>query len=112
MPISTFIFLCRLVLSLFLLLLATIGIAVNFHIFYMVKVHKYRSSLVPLVGGLFGFVGCLVSPFALLNYLCWAPLILDIGCVPSIVATILYLISNRSRQGDGSQGNHGPASGA
>ena len=37
-------------------------------------------SMIPLVGGVLGVIGCLVSPLPNVSQLWWLPLIIDPGC--------------------------------
>jgi hypothetical protein len=37
-------------------------------------------SMVPLIGGLMGTVGCLIAPSSTIRNLWWIPLLLDPGC--------------------------------
>ncbi len=52
-------------------------------------VHKQRASLIPVVGGLCGFLGVLVAPIERAWIWSWAPFIMDIGCVPLVLAWLL-----------------------
>ena len=48
-----------------------------------------KSSLIPVVGGLFGMLGLLIMPSGKLIWFAWVPLLMDIGCLPMIVGGIL-----------------------
>ncbi len=37
-------------------------------------------SMIPLIGGLLGTIGCLVAPVSFIQRLWWLPLIIDPGC--------------------------------
>ena len=37
-------------------------------------------SMIPLIGGVFGAIGCYIAPSESLNRLWWLPLIIDPGC--------------------------------
>lgn len=55
-------------------------------------VHGQRSSLLPIVGGVLGAVGCLVAPWTFLKAWWWLPPIVDIGCAPMLLAMIVESI--------------------
>jgi len=38
-------------------------------------------SMIPLIGGLFGTIGCLVAPSPFINRFWWVPPVIDPGCV-------------------------------
>lgn len=55
-------------------------------------VHGKRSTLVPLVGGVLGAIGCLIAPWTILRTWWWLPLLIDIGCAPMLLAMIVESI--------------------
>jgi hypothetical protein len=51
---------------------------------------RKHSSWIPIIGGGVGCLGCLLSPYAVLNKLWWVPLLLDWGCVPGLSFSAIY----------------------
>jgi hypothetical protein len=61
---------------------------------------KDGGSLVPIVGGLFGTASLLLVPGSPVGGWWWAPLVIDLGCVPVLLwATVWTLRSRFSRPG-------------
>lgn len=54
-------------------------------------------SLVPLAGGIFLCLACVLTPNNFYIYLCWIPLLLDIGCVPAIIRALIHTIKSKKR---------------
>ncbi|MBX7075218.1 MAG: hypothetical protein K1X71_18920 [Pirellulales bacterium] len=77
-------------LSAVLLALSAWVIFANWWIVVSYFVWRKHASLIPLVGGALGCLGCALSPFPALNGLKWAPLLLDIGSVPVLGNTAIY----------------------
>jgi hypothetical protein len=49
---------------------------------------KKRSTMIPFVGGVFGFVALLISPWKYGIALCWLPLVVDIGCGAMLIGLL------------------------
>jgi hypothetical protein len=47
---------------------------------------KKRSSMIPIIGGLIGVAGFVISPTRTLNHLWWMPIIADLGCGLMLIA--------------------------
>lgn len=58
-----------------------------------------RTSLIPIIGGLFGAGGLLIIPLDSVRMWWWVPLLLDVGCAPMMLAsaTEAALLLRRSR---------------
>ena len=56
-----------------------------------------KSSLILLVGGLFGAGGLIIIPWAQFRGWWWAPLLLDIGCGPAMGLSAIQAITSRHR---------------
>ena len=52
----------------------------------LTKRTKRTHSLVPLIGGLAGAIGCFLIPIPIFRYFFWLPLFLDLGCFPGIIS--------------------------
>lgn len=60
---------------------------------------RSNTSMVPLVGGIFGTLAVLALPAAEnLKFYWWAPLFLDIGCAPAAISAIAYCLWRRLRE--------------
>jgi hypothetical protein len=55
-------------------------------------------SVVPFMGGILGCAGFLLSRSLALRHLWWLPLILDFGCLPSLVGWALVLTKKGLRR--------------
>src|SRR5215467_1716281 len=56
---------------------------------------RRRISLVPLVGGLSGAAGLWLVPVKGSLYWLWSPVVVDIGCLPLVLAAVLDGIRGR-----------------
>jgi hypothetical protein len=75
-----------------LLLLFIWVAALNIAIIW-VRVFKNRySSWIPIVGGLSGAAAFKILPLSWLNDLWWLPLLLDMGSLPLLTWTLVFLI--------------------
>jgi hypothetical protein len=66
--------------------LGGVVIASNYGIALRFILRGRRGSLVPILGGLLVCVGMLLYPGGLTRPWAWVPLLLDIGCLPMMVA--------------------------
>jgi hypothetical protein len=80
-----------------LLLLSAAATVTNWALVLRYFLKKRRNSLVPIVGGVAGVLGCLVSPSLMLRAWWWLPLVLDPGAGPLFVATAVSFISGKLR---------------
>jgi hypothetical protein len=69
-----------------LITLANWGIAVRYY------VSGKHASMFPLIGGLFGAVSFAIVPLDTLSSLWWLPPIVDIGCAPSVLLYVIYIV--------------------
>lgn len=58
---------------------------------------KKYSSQIPIAGGLFGALAFSTLPLRWLNELWWLPLILDLGSLPLLIHTFVFLIFYEKR---------------
>ena len=65
--------------------------ASNLALAILALLKRWRGSLVPIVGGVLGLAGCLISPWPLLRAWCWVPPLVDLGCLPLIASTLFWL---------------------
>jgi hypothetical protein len=72
-----------------LFLLAAVGTVGNAGV-VVSWVLGHRSSMIPLVGGTAGALGCLVAP-GLLGW-AWLPPLADLGCVPIVVFALVWRV--------------------
>lgn len=70
-------------------------VCVNFAIVYLFRQHGRRGSLVPIIGGVFGAAGCLIAPWPVLNSLWWFPPLIDLGCIPMLLALVGKIVIPR-----------------
>jgi hypothetical protein len=54
------------------------------------KVSKVNYSCIPLVGGLLGSIGFSAAPKV--RMCAWVPLVIDPGCLPMLVMTVVRLL--------------------
>ena len=78
---------CIALISLLLGIWAIIG---NYFIVIKTYITKKWESLIPLVGGILSAIGIAVLPLNSVNKLWWIPLLIDIGCVPILIYTLVY----------------------
>lgn len=79
-------------LSILTLLASGYVICGNWWFVYVGLVKRKHESWIPLIGGALGCVGCLLSPYAVLNRYWWVPLLLDWGCVPGFGHCAVYYL--------------------
>jgi hypothetical protein len=53
---------------------------------------KERSSMIPLIGGVLGVIGLIMSHWKYAVALCWLPIVVDIGCGTMVVGLIQQMI--------------------
>ncbi len=53
----------------------------------------------PLLGGLLGCSGILISPWQFVDGYWWLPFILDWGSIPGLVFTLLYFAFGKAKDG-------------
>ena len=58
---------------------------------------KKWVSMVPLVGGVAGVVGCLTFPSGKLFFYWWVPLLLDYGSIPITAHTLVFILTHYLR---------------
>lgn len=89
-------------LTIVLCLFFVLGAGANAHILFIAgrrpKEGGHTPSIIPLVPGLLGMVGCLSSPADWLRQWAWVPLILDVGCVPYLLLALIALTVERLRR--------------
>ncbi|MBK8326559.1 MAG: hypothetical protein IPL02_05810 [Moraxellaceae bacterium] len=56
----------------------------NAYLLWQAKQQHTSTSLVLVIGGVFGALAVLIVPIANTVYWCWIPLLLDVGCVPAL----------------------------
>jgi hypothetical protein len=49
-------------------------------------------SMVPLIGGMLGVIGCLTAPSTTIHRLWWVPLVVDPGCALMFAVTFVFLL--------------------
>jgi hypothetical protein len=49
-------------------------------------------SMIPLIGGVCGMIGCFVAPSVTMQQLWWIPLVVDPGCALLFTATAVFLM--------------------
>ena len=83
-------------LSLGLMLLGVLIILINGLIpvrYWILKKREEQQSCIPIIGGILGSIGMVISTNATLKDLSWVPLILDVGCFPMIAyAVFLFFL--------------------
>ena len=73
----------------------------NGWIFYKAWIKKEHSpSVTPFLGGLFGGADVLLIPDNPYWFLCLFPMILDYGCIPTIVLFVITFIRDISEHSD------------
>jgi hypothetical protein len=85
-------------ISLLLLAIGCIVIIGNWWVpikYYVLKRRERSISCMPIVGGVLASFGLLLSPYSWLHEFFWIPLVVDIGCLPMILAYILLLLKGR-----------------
>lgn len=71
--------------------------ALNWHQVYASRRGTSKGSWIPLIGGGLIAIGLAVSPRT--RGWWWLPLLLDWGCAPGLLHTVLFFL-NRARRGD------------
>ncbi len=61
-------------------------------------IQKKHSSITPLVGGLLTTLGLLLMPSGY-RTLWWMPLVVDVGCIPSLVLVLIHVLRRYLRRG-------------
>jgi len=77
--------------SVFALIVAGWVICCNWSCILVYLLKGKHSSWVPILGGGLGCLGCVLSPYAVLNKLWWVPLLIDWGCVPGLSVSLVFL---------------------
>jgi hypothetical protein len=72
-------------------------IFVNFRIVYVWMVRREHHSWIPLVGGLFAFVGMGCCPLRQIQRWAWVPAVIDIGYCVSVMTIGLLMELNAWR---------------
>lgn len=81
------------VLSAVFVFLAGWIILANWACVFLSYFGKKHYSTIPLIGGIFGCIGCLLSPFETLNEFWWVPLVADIATIPLLICTLVFLLT-------------------
>jgi hypothetical protein len=82
-----------------LLLVVFLGCAVgNIAIVVRCRLYKRHESLIPVAGGIAGAMGVLLLPWPAARSWWWLPLLLDLGCVPIVASTLVFLVVQRFRR--------------
>lgn len=58
-----------------------------------------RMSSVPLVGGIAGALAAVIAPLPALRPWLWVPLVVDVGCVPMLLASLIGSVRRAKRAG-------------
>lgn len=65
--------------------------ALNASVFWKQTIRKVRTpSWIPLIGGLVGALAFRILPVPFLNAFWWLPLLLDTGCLPGLLYTLIW----------------------
>ena len=62
------------------------------HAYLRLVVRKSGFSYIPLINGILGGVGFYISSNEVLSSLWWLPFIVDWGCLPLLIETIVFSI--------------------
>jgi hypothetical protein len=81
-----------------LLLLGSTAVVGNIGMLISHLLYKTRGSFIPIVGGIFGCMACLVCPNATVFFFWWAPLLIDPGCLPMGIAFLVFIIWKRKEK--------------
>jgi hypothetical protein len=82
----------RWVLSVALLAFGSVFIALNAVLLWRFSILHERGSFAAVVGGLCACLGILVVPVPAMQWWWWLPLIVDVGCLPLIVAAMIGMV--------------------
>jgi hypothetical protein len=84
-----------------LLVMFFLGCAIgNVAIVVRGSLHRQRgSSLIPVAGGIAGTLGVLLLPWPAARSWWWLPPLLDLGCVPIVLASLAYWSIHSLRHG-------------
>jgi hypothetical protein len=74
-------------------------IFLNFCIVYVYFARREHHSWIPLVGGIFAFVGMGVCPLPQVQKFAWVPLAVDVGYCVSMLAIGLVMACFSSKRG-------------
>ena len=75
--------------GIFMLFFVWIALA-NMRIAVLFITRGKRGSTIPFVGGLAGAVSLWICPYIPLSRRFWLPALLDIGCLPLLVAVMIF----------------------
>jgi hypothetical protein len=79
------------VISLVLIAFGAYVAAVNWYIVVIrQRIQRKSESWIPLVGGISGCAGCLLSPLESIRICWWVPLLIDWGTLPGFTVTAIY----------------------
>lgn len=53
---------------------------------------KRIGSMIPVTGGIAGLIAFVIAPLPVLRYLWYMPLFFDIGCIPLLIKTVVFLL--------------------
>lgn len=82
-------FALSLIFSVALCLFAAFTAIVNWRIVFLRLTRREHRTWIPLLGGLSGVLGMMMSPFPLLHEYGWIPLLIDWGCIPGFTFTLV-----------------------
>jgi hypothetical protein len=85
-----------------ILLLASLWLCfLNAQVFYKLYIRKeHAPSWIPLLGGILGVFALLLIPLNIAHKLSWLPLVLDLGCLPGFLLTVIVYIHRIVRPRD------------
>ncbi len=81
-----------------LLLVWVVAGASNALIVLLWLLKRRRASLIPIVGGLAGAAGLLLSPLGALHKWWWVPPVVDPGTLPLVVPTVVWVVCVKLRR--------------
>ncbi|MGN0691719.1 MAG: hypothetical protein ACI4K7_05175, partial [Oscillospiraceae bacterium] len=74
----------------------------NGWVFYKAWIKKeHCPSVTPFLGGLFGAAAVLLIPDDPYWFLCFIPMLLDYGCIPTVVLFVITFLRDISGHSDG-----------
>jgi TRAP-type C4-dicarboxylate transport system permease small subunit len=91
-----------------LLFLGGWGIMANAVCSWAARRGKWKGTLIPFVGGIFGCLGLLAVPWKSVRLYWWVPLVADVGGVPMAVAVLIDAVRRKTGKA-GAKAENGPA---
>lgn len=59
---------------------------------------RRAGSLIPLIGGIFAAAALAIAPINGIRWFWWLPLLIDLGCVPVLLMTGIFLVWHRDSE--------------